>query len=116
MISAVVWKSLSARYILLQEAALIAEVGDLMGRQLKQVEEQLRHNKAIKQRLEMDWSDKKEAYEIEAINAGLHNSSKTLLFKPGATRFPDGYVAQIKKGVTTQDHCALSYYFLSLLG
>jgi len=112
----VVWKSLLARYVLLQEAALIAEVGDLMSRQLKQVEEQLQHNKAIKQRLEMDWSDKNEAYEIEAINAGLHNSSKTLLFKPGATRFPDGYVAQIMKSVTTQHHCALSHYYLSLLG
>jgi hypothetical protein len=78
---------------MLQEAALIAEVVDLMSRVLKQVEEQLQHNKAIKQRLEMDWSDKKEAYEIETINAGLQNSSQTLLFKPGATRFPDGYVA-----------------------
>jgi tektin-4 len=64
-----------------------------MSRLLKQVEEQLRHNKAIKQRLEMDWSDKKEAYEIEAINAGLHNSSKTILFKPGATRYPNAYVS-----------------------
>lgn len=87
-----------------------------MSSQLKQVEEQLRHNKAIKQRLEMDWSDKKEAYEIEAINAGLHTSSTTLLFKPGATRFPDGYVAQILQSVTTQHHCALSHYFLSLVG
>jgi hypothetical protein len=113
MISTVVWKSLLARYIILQEAALIAEVGDLMSRQMEQVEQQLQHNKAIKQRLEMDWSDKKEAYEIEAINAGLHNSSKTLLFKPGATRFPNGYVAQIMKSVTTQHHCALSHYFLS---
>lgn len=86
-----------------------------MSCQLRQVEEQLRHNKAIKQRLEMDWSDKKEAYEIEAINAGLHNSSKTLLFKSGATRFPDGYVAQVMKIVTKQHHCALSQYFLSIL-
>ena len=86
----------------------------MMSRQLKQVEEQLQHNKAIKQRLEMDWSDKKEAYEIDAINAGLHNSSKTLLFKPGATRFPDGYVASIMKNVTTQHHRALSHYCLAL--
>jgi len=111
-----VWKSLLVRYILLQEAALIAEVGDLMSRHLKQVEEQLQRNKAVKQRLETDWSDKKEAYEIEAINAGLHNSSKTLLFKPGATRFPDGYVAQITMSVTTQHHHALTLYYLSLLG
>jgi len=104
---------LLARYVLLQEAALIAEVGDLMSCQLKQVEEQLRHNKAIKQRLEMDWSDKKEAYEIEAINAGLHNSSKTLLFKPGATRFPDGYVAQITNSHFTASLCTLTLLPLS---
>lgn len=63
-----------------------------MGRMLKQMEEQLMHNKAIKQRLEMDWSDKKESYEIEAVNVGLRITSKTLLFKPGAIHFPDGYV------------------------
>jgi tektin-4 len=64
----------------------------MMGHMLKQIGEQLQHNKAIKQCLEMDWSDKKETYEVEAINAGLNNTSTTLLFKPGATRFPDGYV------------------------
>jgi hypothetical protein len=63
-----------------------------MGQMMKQVEEQLKHNKAIKQRLEMDWSDKRESYEIEANNVGLQITSKSLLFKPGATRFPDGYV------------------------
>ncbi|PNF22228.1 Tektin-4 [Cryptotermes secundus] len=75
---------------LIKEAALIREAGDLMGQMLKQVEEQLKHNKAVKKRLEMDWSDKKESYEIEAINVGLRITSKTLLFKPGATCFPDG--------------------------
>jgi tektin-4 len=63
-----------------------------MGCMLKQTEEQLQHNKAIKQHLEMDWSDKKETYDIEAINVGIRNTSMTLLFKPGATHFPDGYV------------------------
>jgi tektin-4 len=63
-----------------------------MGCKLKQIQKQLQHNKAIKQRLEMDWSDKKETCDIEAINVGLRNTSTTLLFKPGATHFPDGYV------------------------
>ncbi|XP_069675071.1 tektin-4 isoform X2 [Periplaneta americana] len=75
---------------LIKESALISEVRDLMERMLKQMEEQLRHNKAIKQRVEMDWSDKKENYDIEAVNVGLRNTSSTLLFRPGATRFPDG--------------------------
>jgi tektin-4 len=63
-----------------------------MERMLKQTEEQIFNNKAIKQRMEMDWSDKKHAYEIETVNVGLHNTSPTILFKPGATCFPDGYV------------------------
>ncbi|XP_021931209.1 tektin-4 isoform X2 [Zootermopsis nevadensis] len=74
---------------LIKETALIGEARDFMGRMLKQIEEQLQHNKAIKKCLEIDWSDKKETYDIEAINVGLRNTSKTLLFKPGATRFPD---------------------------
>ncbi|KAJ9591612.1 hypothetical protein L9F63_001826 [Diploptera punctata] len=68
----------------------LVKIRDLMGRMLKQMEEQLKHDKAIKQRTEMDWSDKKEVYDIEATNVGLRNTSTTLLFKPGATRFPEG--------------------------
>jgi tektin-4 len=71
---------------------MIREAAELMGQMLNRMEEQLKHNKAIKQRLEMDWSNKKESYEIEAINVGLRITSKTLLFKPGATHFPDRYV------------------------
>nr|CAD7430719.1 unnamed protein product [Timema monikensis] len=75
---------------LIKEIALINEVRDLMSRMLTQMEEQQKINKAVKQRLEMDWSDKKEAYEIETANIGLKNTSPTILFHPGATRFADG--------------------------
>ncbi|PSN51051.1 hypothetical protein C0J52_01529 [Blattella germanica] len=77
---------------LVKERSLIGEIRDLMERMLKQMEEQLKHDKAVKSRTEMDWSDKKEAYEIEATNVGLRNTSTTLLFRPGAARFPDGSV------------------------
>lgn len=67
------------------------EVEDLINRTLIQIDEQLERNKAIKARLEDNWSDKKEAYDIEAINVNLNNKSKTILFKPGATRFSEKY-------------------------
>jgi tektin-4 len=74
----------------LQEVALTYEVRDVMTRLLTQMEEQLVINKAAKQDLEMDWSDKKEAHAIDSVNIGLKNNSPTILFKPGATRIPEG--------------------------
>lgn len=45
--------------------------------------------------MEYDWSDKKEAHEIEAINCHLTNKSTTTLFKPGATRYPNEYETSV---------------------
>lgn len=68
--------------------ALIHEIKMLLQKTLKDIEDQQAENRAIKLRLEHDWSNKKDAYEIETVNCGLRNSSRTTLFKPGATRFP----------------------------
>lgn len=54
---------------------------------MKNIEEQQSQNRAARERLEFDWSDKKDAAEIDALNAGLNNRSTTKLFKHGATRF-----------------------------
>ncbi|KAJ6649600.1 Tektin-4 [Pseudolycoriella hygida] len=72
---------------LVKEIALIAEIKNLLEKTLKDVEEQQIANRAARERLEFDWSDKKDAAEIDALNAGLNNKSTTILFKPGATRF-----------------------------
>ena len=50
--------------------------------------EQLLELKSVKNRMECDWTDKKDAYEIDALCVGLNNSSPLILFKPGATRVP----------------------------
>ena len=68
--------------------ALIHEIKMLLQKTLKDIEDQQAENRAIKLRLEHDWSNKKDAYEKETVNCGLRNSSRTTLFKPGATRFP----------------------------
>lgn len=56
---------------------------------MNQIMAQQEENRAARQRLEMDWSDKKHAYEIDSINSGLNDMSRDTLFKPGATRFMD---------------------------
>lgn len=76
---------------LIKEMALTAEIRDSFNRTLKDVELQLLEDKTAKQRLEYDWSDKKQAHENDAINASLNFRSNVLLFKPGATILPDKY-------------------------
>ncbi|XP_067008025.2 tektin-4 [Anabrus simplex] len=92
---------------LIKEVSLMSEVRDLMNRLLKQMEEQLRCNKAIKQRLEMDWSDKKECYDFESLNINLKNTSPTILFRPGATRFQDGQSTPESWETSTKENLGL---------
>lgn len=68
---------------------MVKEVSGLIERILAQIQEQLVRNKAIKDRLEGDWSDKHEAHQLEAANLAINTCSNTTLFKPAATRFPD---------------------------
>lgn len=46
-------------------------------------------NRTARERLEYDWSDKKDAAELTALNCLLNNSSTTVLFRPGAVRYMD---------------------------
>lgn len=73
---------------LVRELALIHEIKLLLEKTLKAIEEQQEENRAIKLQMEHDWSNKKDAHEIETVNCGLRNTSTTTLFKPGATRYP----------------------------
>lgn len=74
---------------LIEEIALISEIRNVLNNMLKEVNAQQDQNRAAKQRLEADWSDKKHAYGIETINSSLNNKSTLTLFRPGATRFLD---------------------------
>lgn len=73
---------------LIKELALIAEIRQLLKKTLEDFEQQQVENRTARQRLEYDWSDKKEAYEIDAVNVGLNNRSQTIMFRPGAVRQP----------------------------
>lgn len=56
---------------------------------------QLIELKAAKVRLEVDWTDKTDAYDIEAECIKLKNDSPLILWKPGATRFPGEWVSSL---------------------
>jgi tektin-4 len=73
---------------LIKEKALIAEIRSLFIRTLADIEMQQRENRTNKERMEFDWSDKKDAHENDSRNSQLNNKSHAIMFKPGATRFP----------------------------
>ncbi|XP_064553973.1 tektin-4 [Drosophila montana] len=73
---------------LVNELALIAEIRRQLSKTMDDFEAQQMENRAAKQRLEFDWSDKQEAYEIDTVNVGLNNTSRTIMFHVGATRQP----------------------------
>lgn len=73
----------------MEEIALISEIRNVLRNLQKEVEAQQDQNRAARQRLEADWSDKKHAYGIDSINSSLNNKSATVLFRPGATRYLD---------------------------
>ncbi|KAK5645821.1 hypothetical protein RI129_004285 [Pyrocoelia pectoralis] len=74
---------------LIKEIALTAEIRQIFARTLKEIEIQLSENKTAKQRLEYDWSDKVVAHKIEALNCGLNNKSKIIMFKNASVVFPE---------------------------
>lgn len=75
---------------LIEEIALIAEIRTIFHSTLNDINAQQNENRAARERLESDWSDKLHAYEIDSKNTALNNKSHEILFKPGATRFLDG--------------------------
>lgn len=73
---------------LIKEKSLIAEIRSLLLKTLADIEAQLRENRTNKQRMEFDWSDKKDAHENDSRNSHLSNRAPAIMFKAGATRFP----------------------------
>lgn len=72
---------------LVKEVAMMAEIQDLFERTLKDITQQQVENRSARERLEYDWSDKKDSFETDVINCALNNNSTTTMFKPGATRY-----------------------------
>ncbi|XP_055550177.1 tektin-4 isoform X2 [Wyeomyia smithii] len=80
---------------LICEIALIAEIRAMLLKTLSEIEAQQVQNRAARQRMEFDWSDKKLAHENDAINCNLTNKSSITMFRPGATRCPNEQSTEI---------------------
>uniref|UniRef100_A0A8C5PY12 Tektin n=1 Tax=Leptobrachium leishanense TaxID=445787 RepID=A0A8C5PY12_9ANUR len=74
---------------LLQEVELIRNIQELVKRTLEQTIHQIRMNRAAKETLEMDWSDKVEAYEIDDRNGRYNNQSTEVQFHPNSSTYED---------------------------
>jgi len=74
---------------LLKEVEVINNVQDLLRRTIKESEYQIKRNRDEKQKLEMDWSDKKEADELDTKCVILRNEHTNKQFYPGAARFQE---------------------------
>ncbi|XP_063443531.1 tektin-4-like [Mytilus edulis] len=74
---------------LLKEVEIINNVQDLLKKTIDQSEKQIKLNREAKQNLEMDWSDKKEALEIDTKSGSLRNHHTDKQFYSGAAKFEE---------------------------
>nr|WLD15745.1 tektin 4 [Platynereis dumerilii] len=74
---------------LLKEVEVINNVQDLLKRTIKESDDQIKRNRDRKQELEMDWSDKKEADEIDTFAGALRNGHTCKQFFAGSAKVPE---------------------------
>ncbi|XP_035695315.1 tektin-4-like [Branchiostoma floridae] len=74
---------------LVKEVEIIKSVQDLLRRTLEQTINQIRNNRDAKQNLEMDWSDKKDALEIDDKCARLNNQSTDIEYHPNTGQWQE---------------------------
>lgn len=95
---------------LLKEVEVINNVQDLLKRTIKEAESQIKRNRDRKQELEMDWSDKMEAEEIDSFCAGLRNGHTNKQFYAGAAKFqeiqstPESWAQFTHDNITRAEH------------
>lgn len=88
-----------AEELLIKELAQIGEIRTLLMKTLADIKNQLIENRTARHRLEYDWSDKKDAYEIGVSNVALNDDDKTIMFYPGAVNLPTGWVQSFIFGI-----------------
>lgn len=74
---------------LLKEMKIINDVRDLLKKTIARAEQQIEANRDAKQKLEMDWSDKKEALEIDNRCGMLRDHHTDKQFYPGSAKFQE---------------------------
>lgn len=95
---------------LLKEVEVINNVQDLLKRTIKESEAQIKRNRDRKQELEMDWSDKKEADELDSFSAALKNGDTCKQFFAGSAKFqeiqstPESWAQFTHDNITRAEH------------
>lgn len=74
---------------LLKEVKILNDVRDLLKKTIARTEQQIETNRDTKQKLEMDWSDKKESFEIDNRCGILRNHHTDKQFFPGSAKFQE---------------------------
>ncbi|ELT93692.1 hypothetical protein CAPTEDRAFT_213472 [Capitella teleta] len=74
---------------LLKEVEVSNNAQDLLKRTIKEADMQITRNRDRKKELEMDWSDKKEADEMDSFCAGLRNEHTCKQFFAGSAKFQE---------------------------
>ncbi|XP_013399215.1 tektin-4 [Lingula anatina] len=74
---------------LLKEVEIINNVQDLLRKTITQAEKQISANRDAKQNLEMDWSDKLEAFQIDTASGALRNTHTHKQFYAGSAKFEE---------------------------
>jgi len=95
---------------LLKEVEVINNVQDLLKRTIKESDSQVKRNRDRKQELEMDWSDKKEANELDTFCGALRNETTCKQFHAGSAKFqeiqstPESWAQFTHDNITRAEH------------
>jgi tektin-4 len=95
---------------LLKEVEVINNVQDLLKKTIKESDAQIKRNRDRKQELEMDWSDKKEADEIDTFCGNLKNGMTCKQFFAGSAKFqeiqstPESWAQFTHDNITRAEH------------
>ncbi|XP_066545735.1 tektin-4 [Amia ocellicauda] len=93
---------------LLREVELIRSVQELLKRTLDQAIDQIRANRDVKQTLELDWSDKHEAYTMDDQCGRYNNLSTDTQFHFNSTKFQESVSTHESWTKFTRDNITLS--------
>ncbi|MBN3308063.1 TEKT4 protein, partial [Amia calva] len=92
----------------MQEVELIRSVQELLKRTLDQAIDQIRANRDVKQTLELDWSDKHEAYTMDDQCGRYNNLSTDTQFHFNSAKFQESVSTHESWTKFTRDNITLS--------
>ncbi|KAI5727539.1 hypothetical protein M8J77_003521 [Diaphorina citri] len=74
---------------LIQESNMVKDLDKLMADTLARIQDQIRDNMAVKSNLQLDWSNKTQAFNIDSHNLSLNIKSSSILSRASSARIPE---------------------------